>query len=64
MSDRPTEFNRSKAVPQCEQQTVKLHVSNVLARNCYTAGVQDVPKSFIGSIMRNVEPQAFALWAG
>jgi hypothetical protein len=32
-----------------------LQVSNVLARNWRTAGVQDAPKSFIGSIMWNVE---------
>ncbi len=34
---------------------VRLQVSNVLARNCSTAGVQGAPKSFIGSIMWNVE---------
>ncbi len=39
----------------CESYAVKLQVSNVLARNCSTAGVQGVPKSFIGSIMWNVE---------
>jgi len=32
-----------------------LQVSNVLARNWRIVGVQDAPKSFIGSIMWNVE---------
>ena len=31
-----------------------MQVSNVLARNCGTAGVQGAPTSLIGSIMRNV----------
>ena len=50
-------FNRSKAVPLCERHAVRMQVANVLARNCGTAGVQDAPKSLIGSFMRNVEPQ-------
>ena len=53
--DRPTGFNRSKAAPQCEQYAARLQVSNVLARNCGTAGVQDTPKSLIGSFTWNVE---------
>ena len=34
---------------------VRLQVSNVLARNCSTTGVQSAPKSFNGSFMRNAE---------
>lgn len=48
-------LNRLKTSPQCESYAVRLQVSNVLARNCSTVGVQDTPKSFIGSIMWNVE---------
>ncbi len=47
-------LNRSKAAPLCERFVVKVQVNNVLARNCSTTGVQDEPKSFIGSYMRNV----------
>ena len=47
--------NRSKAAPQPERQAVRLQVANVPARNCRTTGVQDTPKSFSGSFMRNVE---------
>ncbi len=50
--------------PSVNSKSVKLQVSNVLARNCKTTGVQGAPKSFIGSIMRNVETQTFALRAG
>ncbi len=49
--------DRSKAVPMCERDAVRMQVANVLARNCRTAGVQDAPKSLIGSLTRNVEPQ-------
>lgn len=52
--------NRSKAIPLCEWHVVRMQVANVLARNCGTAGVQDTPKSLIGSFMGNVEPQSFA----
>ncbi len=48
-------LKRLKTSPLCESYAVKLQVSNVLARNCSTAGVQGAPKSFIGSIMWNVE---------
>jgi hypothetical protein len=48
-------LNRLKTAPPCELYAVRLQVSNVLARNCSTAGVQGAPKSFIGSIMWNVE---------
>ena len=50
-------INRSKAAPQRERIVVRVQVANVLARNCSTIGVQDTPKSFTGSFMRNVEPQ-------
>ncbi len=48
-------LKRLKTSPLCESYAVRLQVSNVLARNCSTAGVQGAPKSFTGSIMRNVE---------
>ena len=48
-------LKRSKTSPLCESYAFRLQVSNVLARNCSTAGVQGAPKSFIGSIMWNVE---------
>ncbi len=51
-------INRSKAAPQRERVLVKVQVINVFARNCRTIGVQDTPKSFTGSFMRNVEPQS------
>ncbi len=50
-------FNRSKAVPLCERQVVRMEVANVPARNCSATGVQNTPKSLTGSFMRNVEPQ-------
>jgi len=34
----------------CEQYAVRLQVSNMLALNCSTAGIQGAPKSFIGSM--------------
>ncbi len=61
---RPTWFNRSKVFPSVNSKSVKLQVSNVLARNCKTTGVQGAPKSFIGSIMRNVETKTFDHRAG
>ncbi len=51
-------FDRSKAVPMCERQVVRMQVANVPARNCSATGVQDTPKSLTGSFMRNVEPQS------
>jgi hypothetical protein len=50
-------INRSKAALQRERILVRVQVDNVLARNCSTIGVQDTPKSFTGSFMRNAEPQ-------
>jgi len=35
-----------------------MQVSNVLARNCRTAGVQGAPTSLIGSIVRNPESRS------
>ena len=54
---RPMRINRLKAAPLCDRHVVRLQVSNVLARNCSTIGVQGIPKLLIGSFMRNVEPQ-------
>jgi hypothetical protein len=53
--------NRSKTAPLCERYVVRMQVANVPARNFSTTGVQGTPKSFTGSFMRNVEPQAIAL---
>jgi len=53
--DRPTGCNRSKALSLRREYVVKLSVSNVLARNRCTTGVQGTPKSFGVSLMWNVE---------